>query len=248
MSNSYQNKKAWEFNAYDFWCQHYGTPAVLAEKLIADPRKALRRHLSYLGNVCGKHILNPLGSNGRKAVPLALLGAQVTVIDISEENQKYAIELAQAAQVNIEYQTTDFMSSEPSNYDIAYLEGGILHYFDDLTLLFNKLYDSLNNNGLLVLDDFHPFRKVIDIEDDQIKLNGNYFESEFHEDYVAFAKLYEGIDQDQFPKCILRYYTMGEIITAVAQAGFRIELLKEYERFDNHKNIPGNFIIKAVKI
>lgn len=248
MSNSHQNKKAWEFNAYDFWCQYYGSPTVLADKLVAEPQQALRRHIEYLGNVSGKHVLNPLGSNGRKAVPLALLGAHVTVIDISEENKRYAIALAQEAHVNIDYQVNDFMRSTPRNFDIAYLEGGILHYFDDLTPLFDKLYEALNDNGLLVLDDFHPFRKVIEIEDDLIKLNGNYFDSELHEEYVAFAKLYAGKDKDQFPKCILRYYTMGEIITAVAQAGFRIELLKEYERFDNHKNIPGNFIIKAVKI
>ena len=32
---SKQNKKAWEYNAYDFWCIHNGVPAALAEKLTA---------------------------------------------------------------------------------------------------------------------------------------------------------------------------------------------------------------------
>jgi len=40
--------------------------------------------------------------NGRKAVPLALLGADVTVFDISEENKRYALELAEAANTHIE--------------------------------------------------------------------------------------------------------------------------------------------------
>lgn len=39
-------------------------------------------------------IANPCGSNGRIAVPLALLGADVTIFDISEENKRYALELA----------------------------------------------------------------------------------------------------------------------------------------------------------
>ena len=46
-------------------------------------------------------IANICGSNGRKAVPLALLGADVTIFDISEENKRYAIELADCADVNI---------------------------------------------------------------------------------------------------------------------------------------------------
>ena len=37
---------------------------------------------SYDGQVKGRSILTPLGSNGRKAVPLALLGADVTILDI----------------------------------------------------------------------------------------------------------------------------------------------------------------------
>ena len=40
---------------------------------------------------------------------------------------------------------------------------------------------------------------------------------------------------------------MGEIISAIASAGFIIEKLAEGPRFDSHKNIPGEFTQVASK-
>ena len=69
-----QNKQVWEYNAYDFWCSHNGTPAELAETLKADPWKALRRYAAYFDRFEGVRIANICGSCGKKAIPLALLG------------------------------------------------------------------------------------------------------------------------------------------------------------------------------
>ena len=49
----------------------------------------------------GKKIANLLGSCGNKAISLAILGAEVTAVDISEHNKKYTMEVAQEAGVNI---------------------------------------------------------------------------------------------------------------------------------------------------
>ena len=45
-----------------------------------------------------KHILGKIthGRCGKKAIPLAVLGAEVTVFDISEDNRRYALEVAEA--------------------------------------------------------------------------------------------------------------------------------------------------------
>ncbi|MDO7485492.1 hypothetical protein Q5O89_05265 [Peribacillus frigoritolerans] len=44
-----------------------------------------------------------MGSNGVKAVALAILGAEVKVVDFSQENAMFANELASGANVSIEY-------------------------------------------------------------------------------------------------------------------------------------------------
>ena len=40
---SKQHKEAWEFDAYDFWVKHAGTPADRAQKDLENPRKMLKQ-------------------------------------------------------------------------------------------------------------------------------------------------------------------------------------------------------------
>ena len=91
---SEKNKRAWEYRAYEFWCKNNGAPRDKANKILENPAACLKTHQKYFEDVQGKKLANLCGSNGRKAVPLALMGAEVTVFDISEENRRYALELA----------------------------------------------------------------------------------------------------------------------------------------------------------
>jgi threonine dehydrogenase-like Zn-dependent dehydrogenase len=54
-----------------------------------------------------------MGSNGTKAVALALLGAQVTVVDVSPGNAEYARQLATAAGVDLQYEVCDVLKMPP---------------------------------------------------------------------------------------------------------------------------------------
>jgi SAM-dependent methyltransferase len=226
--------------------------------LIKQPKTYLRRHIEYLGDVQDKKVANLLGSCGKKAVPLAILGADVTVVDISEENRKYALEVAKEAGVKIHYIVSDFMELNidhmRDSFDIVYLEGGILHYFSDLDKFSEKIYELLKAGGKLVLNDFHPIRKILKVKDifkiceDSLELDGDYFDNELRVGEVAYEKYFPENEQDKFPKCLLRYWTMGEIITSFASAGFVIEKLVEGPRFDSHKNIPGEFTLVASKL
>ena len=254
---SEMNKTAWSYRAYEFWVKELGLPKDLAREMVNDPQKHLRRHLEFLGDVNGKKIANLLGSCGKKAIPLAILGADVTIVDISLENKKYAMEVAEEAGINLTYMVSDFLELDISDYktcfDIVYLEGGILHYFSDLNILVRKIYEMLKLGGRLVLNDFHPIRKILkkrdifDKSDDRLELEGDYFESELCIGNVAYKKFFSDDEGGEFPDCLLRYWTMGEIITAFAAAGFVIEKLVEGPRFDEYKNIPGDFTLVACK-
>lgn len=65
---------------------------------------------------------------------------------------------------------------------------------------------------------------------------------------VAYEKFFPISEKNEFPKCLLRYWTMGEIISSFATVGFIIEKLVEGPRFDSHKNIPGEFTLVASKL
>lgn len=253
---SQANKEAWSYRAYEFWTSNLGFPDEVAKDMIREPEKHLRRHIEFLGNVRGKKIANILGSCGKKAIPLAILGADVTVVDISEDNRKYALEVAREAGADLNYILADFMELNidgiNDSFDIVYLEGGILHYFQDLKEFAQKIYSLLKMGGKLVLNDFHPVRKIFKsqdvFKDDALELTGDYFNNEIKIGEVAYEKFFPDNEHNEFPKCLLRYWTMGEIISSFAEAGFVIEKLVEGPRFDSHKNIPGEFTLVAYKL
>src|SRR5699024_8000234 len=84
-----------------------------------------KKQQEYFENVRGINVGNICGSNGRKAVPLSLLGADVTVFDISEENKRYALELADFANTSIDYVVGDIYDMNLNKYagyfDVLYL-------------------------------------------------------------------------------------------------------------------------------
>jgi 2-polyprenyl-3-methyl-5-hydroxy-6-metoxy-1,4-benzoquinol methylase len=241
------NKKAWEHKAYKFWHMRDGMPEEKAEKIKKDPLACLKKHKKYFTDVNGKKIANVCGSNGRKAVPLALLGADVTVFDISEENKRYALELAQCAGVSIDYVVGDFYDVDVNKYneyfDYIYLEGGILHYFNDINRLCKILHKILKQDGHLILSDFHPFRKFALAKSNE---SLNYFDTAMHEGDVAYKGFFSEEEQSDFPDVLVRFYTLSEIINAVLEGGFTLNKFDEHPHWDN-ANIPGEFTIYAQK-
>ena len=66
---SKQNKKAWEYNAYDFWVRTSGAPEERAKQDRENPVKMLRRYAGYFDRYEGVKIANICGSCGKKAIP-----------------------------------------------------------------------------------------------------------------------------------------------------------------------------------
>ena len=74
---SKQHKKAWEFDAYDFWVRTAGTPEERASKDRENPKKMLKQYANYFDSFAGAKVDNICGSCGKKAIPLALLGQRL---------------------------------------------------------------------------------------------------------------------------------------------------------------------------
>lgn len=244
-----KNKLAWEYNAYDFWCRELGAPGKFSHKILANPRAMLKKHSAYFGNVEGLRVANICGSCGKKAIPLALLGADVTIFDISKENMKYACETAAVAQTKIEYVVGDIMDIDMSVYrsyfDIVFMEGGILHYFHDITCYMEIMYSLLKNGGRMICSDFHPIHKFVDANELGNPITG-YFSTEIIVAEMAHAKFYDQEIRENFPKCKLRRYTLSDIINSVIGCGLTIKQFDEHPAWKN-VNLPGEFTLVADK-
>jgi 2-polyprenyl-3-methyl-5-hydroxy-6-metoxy-1,4-benzoquinol methylase len=225
------NKKAWETKAYQAWVHNFGTPDELAGELKREHKHPLRYWLKYIGDPNGKRMINLLGSNGRKAISLAMLGADVTVVDISEENRLYAKQVADAVGVKLDYICSDVLQipDEESlgQFDIVLMELGVLHYFNDLNDIFAVVRRRLGNKGRFLLTDFHPFARAWMNTVNLTEPSGNYFEKGTREGDVAFAKLLPEEERYGLEKVLIRNWTIGEIISAISASGLVIRALEE---------------------
>ncbi|GEL05041.1 class I SAM-dependent methyltransferase [Rummeliibacillus stabekisii] len=250
---SSQNKKAWEYRAYEFWNKRDGTPETKAKIILENPELQLKKHIEFFRNIKGKKIANLCGSNGRKAVPLAIIGAVVTVFDISEENKRYALELAENANTYIEYIVTDIYDIDlvkyENSFDMLYLEGGILHYFNDIDKFMSILFTLLKQGGEILLSDFHPLRRCIvknPLNDSEYQIQLNYFNKELHNGDIAYKNHFDENEQNEFPNVSIRLFTLSEIINSVIKTGFKLRKFDEHRGWEN-ENIPWEFTISAFK-
>lgn len=252
------NEELWNKETYDAWVNRFGTPAEEAEKIKKDCTKPLSVLYSKLGEVKGKKIMNLMGSNGTKAVALALLGAEVSVVDFSQGNKQYALDLAEAAGVKVNYILSDVLKIPESeltgDYDIVFAEMGIIHYFTDLLPFMSIIYRLLKPQGLFILRDFHPVStKLISSRGSTAKVRkhkvtGDYFDTSLEEKEISYSKYLT--EHQESLKVLLRKWNLGEIVTAVAKSGLTIKSLEEEPNLSSEvfdKGIPKTFTLCAVK-
>ncbi|MGH6955913.1 MAG: class I SAM-dependent methyltransferase, partial [Caulobacteraceae bacterium] len=209
-----------------------------------DPANKLRRLLPHMGEVAGKRVVSVQGSNGRVAVAFALLGAQATVIDFAEENRRYALELAASAGVAIDYRLGDVMESRSlglAPFDWITMELGILHYHQNLADFFGVMAALAKPGGRMVMNEFHPVNRKL--RQTGAGVVADYFNAE-----PVIGQVPNPIgDARQFGECVYRAWTLGEIVTAAVDGGWRIEKLLEQPDWVDEPTWPGTFTLLASK-
>jgi SAM-dependent methyltransferase len=232
-TDSGENRQAWNEEAFQAWVRRFGSPEQAAEKISKDPVGRLAQLAPYIPEARGKKIINLLGSHGGKALSLALLGAQVTVVDISAENAAYARQTAAALNLPLRYLVCDVLQlperEKTADYDVVIMELGILHYFVDLDPLAELVRDLLKPGGQLILQEFHPVStKLVTTRGKKQVVFGNYFDPTLRTRDVAYSKHLNAAETlDLKSKVYLREWTLGEIVTSFARSGLHITRLDE---------------------
>ena len=224
-----RNRAAWNAGRYEARVKADGAPADLAREIVADPRYPPRRLLTHLGAVAGMRICNLQGSRGKIAVALALLGADVTVIDFAEENRRYALALAAAADVAIDYRLADSMEADTlglGQFDIVLMEFGVLHYHQDIARFFAVVAALTKPGGRMLLNEFHPVRRKLFLA------MGDAPPDHFRTDIVIDEVPNPDSSGPSLGICAYRFWTLSEVFAAALGAGFEILTFAEYPDWD----------------
>ena len=186
---------------------------------------------NLLGDVKGKRILHLMCHNGLDSISLTLKGAIVTAVDLSEESLNYAHKYAEMLGVEeIEFilgDVHDRLDWIDRQFDIVFMTYGVLCWLNDLRTVFSNAAQYLKNRGQLLLIDHHPFLDLLDCQDNELKITGQYFYDPIPEKCIS-TRSYIGSGQLSNPTSYQWSHNIGNIIEAVVTSGLIIEHFGEY--------------------
>ena len=223
--------------------------------------------IELLGDIQGRSLLHLQCNAGQDSLSLARLGARVTGVDISDEAIAFATTLSTDSGIPATFVRSDVYdwlaaaAAEPERFDVVFSSYGCLIWLSDLTAWGQGIADLLTSSGRVVLLDFHPFAMVFEW-DWSHKLpyfaNGTVMTFEHGVgDYVGMSGdaltpsgYAEGLKDWVNPHRGHEFqWGLGEIATALTEAGLAITTLREYpysngaKLFDRMRETPGKRMV-----
>ncbi len=219
--------------------------------------------ISLLGDLEGRTLLHLQCNSGGDSLSLASLGAAVTGVDISDEAILHARRLSSEAGIPAEFERADVYDwledavREDRSFDVVFSSYGVVCWLHDLEAWAGGIAAVLRAGGRLVLVDFHPVAEMFDELWNHARAYPSGGEPrllpEGVGDYVGESGggltpegFVEGARDFENPHgCHLFRWGLGEVVTALAEAGLRIVTLQEYsysngERlFARMRELPG---------
>lgn len=201
--------------------------------------------LEMLGDVAGRSLAHLQCNSGQDSLSLAQLGAQVTGVDISDEAVAFATRLSAESGVAARFERSDLFDwfakaqAEGRRFDRVFTSYGTICWLSDLKAWGRGVADLLEPGGRFGMVEFHPFSLVFD---PQWAPRHDYFaegpiaEPDGVGDYVADSgetlaldAYHAGVEGFRNPNPAFEFYWgVGEVVSALVEAGLRLERLVEY--------------------
>jgi predicted TPR repeat methyltransferase len=181
-----------------------------------------------LGDLKDKRVLHLQCATGESTIELAELGAVVTGVDTSDE----ALDIARERESSVLWVHADVQTLpgelRRARFDLVYAADGVLPWLQDLDAWAGGIGAALKSGGDLLLFEEHPVAQSVD---SMMRWRESYFEP---------------VRDD------IRFWRLGQIVTALVRAGLTIRALEEYPaRRDSFRRqdsrLPGEFLLHARK-
>jgi SAM-dependent methyltransferase len=205
--------------------------------------------LALLGALDGARLVHLQCNSGQDTLSLARRGANAIGVDLSDEAIAFARTLSDASGIAARFERAEVVSwlhATRERFDVAFASYGVVGWLPELAPWAEGVARVLEPGGHFVYVEFHP---VVYSVGEDLRLSGDdYFAEEpFLEpvrDYVAASDgaLFSsaGVVPRENPHVAASFqHGLGETVTALAQAGLRVEACREYPHANGCRVIPA---------
>ncbi len=211
---------------------------------LAGASSLTRPELDELGpEVGGKRLLHLQCHFGLDTLSWARLGATVTGVDFSSPAIALARRLAAQSGLPATFVCSDLYELPAvldGRFDIVFTSWGVLCWLPDLTRWARLIADYLAPGGIFYIAEFHPFLFALadDSEEPRVGRDAYFPRTEPH--------VYENdgrgsyADPDAHVAAPVQYewdHPLGEIVTALTEAGLTIAYLHEFPRLEERQSL-----------
>lgn len=258
------NRRYWE----DVVAVHAGSRFYDVPGFIAGDNRLDELERGEVGDVNGKSLLHLQCHFGLDTLSWARLGARVTGVDYAQEAVETARSLARECGLEARFihsNLYDLPQNLEGQFDIVFTSYGVLCWLPDLREWARIAASYVKPGGFFYIAEFHPFAYVFDDETDHLAYRYPYFATQPLR--WEAAGTYTGAEDKLATHEDWEWtYRLGDVVTALTDAGLRLEFLHEhpftvYEQFpflektghmrwgfpDGAQPIPLMFSIKAGK-
>jgi SAM-dependent methyltransferase len=207
--------------------------------------------LEEVGDVDGKSLLHLQCHFGQDTLSWSRLGAKCTGIDLSDEGIKEAKKLNDKLGLDatfIESNLYDVPQKVKGKFDIVFTSYGVVGWLPDLKTWGKIIAEKLTKGGTFYMIEFHPIVWMFDFLQTPPKLTYPYLQSDAI--YEEYKGTYTNNDADITSKEYGWNHGLGEVISALTNAGLQIEFLHEFEKSpynsfpEMNKTDDGMFVLK----
>lgn len=191
--------------------------------------------IEEVGDVAGRSMLHLQCQIGTDSIAWARRGARVTGIDFSPVAVKLATDLAREVGADAEFVCSDVMKLTENLdgvWDIVYASRGIIGWLPDLDAWAQIISHFLTPGGFFYLTDIHPVAKVVDDSATEFRVGRPYWPRPDPIRYDVRGTYADPNAEVESTDKYLWTHSTGELITAVAKTGLRLEFFHEFPWLD----------------
>ena len=187
----------------------------------------VEQELELIGDVAGLSVA-VLGSGDNLAVfALAGMGARVTSVDISSGQLGFASQRAAELGLDVtflEADVTDLSPLDDASFDLVYTGGHVGVWVSDLRAYYREALRVLRSNRLLLVNEYHPFRRIWKDQDSTLEVGLRYFDNspqEYHASEHVVGDRPGEVEQYEF------HWTVAQYLNAVIEQGAELVKFEE---------------------